>query len=47
MRDGSPGGGYMNTASNSIPYYAIPENVKAMVDEIRKAGAGGYPKAPA
>ena len=38
LRDGSPGGGYMITSSNSIPNYAIPENVLAMADEIRKAG---------
>jgi uroporphyrinogen decarboxylase len=36
LRDGSPGGGYMISSSNSIPGYAIPENVLAMVDEIRK-----------
>ncbi len=38
LRDGSPGGGYMITSSNSIPSYAIPANVQAMADEIRKAG---------
>jgi uroporphyrinogen decarboxylase len=38
LRDGSPSGGYMITSSNSIPSYAIPENVLAMADEIRKAG---------
>lgn len=38
MRDGSPGGGYMITSSNSVPSYAIPENLLAMADEIRKAG---------
>ena len=37
LRDGSPGGGYMISSSNSIPDYAIPENVLAMADEIRKA----------
>ena len=36
LRDGSPGGGYMITSSNSIPSYAIPDNVLAMVDEIRR-----------
>jgi len=40
LRDGSPGGGYMITSSNSVPSYAIPENVLAMADEIRKAGTG-------
>jgi hypothetical protein len=38
MRDGSPGGGYMITSSNSVPSYALPENVLAMADEIGKAG---------
>jgi len=38
LRDGSPGGGYMITSSNSIPSYAIPANVLAMADEIRRAG---------
>ena len=38
LRDGSPGGGYMITSSNSIPSYAMPANVLAMADEIREAG---------
>ncbi|NLF14354.1 MAG: hypothetical protein GX597_21420 [Anaerolineaceae bacterium] len=32
---GGPGGGYMISSSNSIPSYARPENVQAMVDAIR------------
>jgi len=36
-----PGGGYMISSSNSIPSYAQPENVQAMVDAIRDYGA--YP----
>jgi uroporphyrinogen decarboxylase len=38
---GGPGGGYMISSSNSIPSYARPENVQAMVDAIREYGA--YP----
>jgi len=38
---GGPGGGYMISSSNSIPPYASPENVQAMVDEIRASAA--YP----
>ena len=38
LRDGAPGGGYMISSSNSIPDYAIPGNVLAMADEIRRAG---------
>ena len=38
---GGPGGGYMISSSNSIPSYANPENVQAMVDAIREYGA--YP----
>ena len=38
LRDGAPGGGYMITSANSIPSYARPDNVVAMVDEIRSAG---------
>jgi uroporphyrinogen decarboxylase len=36
-----PGGGYMISSANSIPSYARPENVGAMVDAIREFGA--YP----
>ncbi len=32
--DGAPGGGYMISSSNSIPSYALPENVRVMADEI-------------
>jgi uroporphyrinogen decarboxylase len=38
---GGPGGGYMISSSNSIPSYARPENVQAMVDAIREYSA--YP----
>jgi uroporphyrinogen decarboxylase len=38
---GGPGGGYMISSSNSIPPYASPENVQAMVDEIRASAV--YP----
>ncbi|MGD9099087.1 MAG: uroporphyrinogen decarboxylase family protein [Anaerolineae bacterium] len=38
---GAPGGGYMISSSNSVPSYARPENVQAMVEAIRKYGA--YP----
>jgi uroporphyrinogen decarboxylase len=38
---GGPGGGYMISSSNSIPAYARPENVRAMVDAIRQHSA--YP----
>jgi uroporphyrinogen decarboxylase len=38
---GGPGGGYMISSSNSIPSYARPENVQAMIDAIREYGA--YP----
>jgi uroporphyrinogen decarboxylase len=38
---GGPGGGYMISSSNSIPSYARPENVQAMIDTIREYGA--YP----
>jgi uroporphyrinogen decarboxylase len=34
FREGSPGGGYMISSSNSIPCYAIPKNVKVMIEEI-------------
>ena len=36
-----PGGGYMISSANSIPSYARPENVQAMVDAIREYSA--YP----
>ncbi len=35
LSEGAPGGGYMITSSNSIPPYAIPENVAAMARTIR------------
>jgi uroporphyrinogen decarboxylase len=38
---GGPGGGYMISSSNSIPSYARPDNVQAMIDAIREYGA--YP----
>jgi uroporphyrinogen decarboxylase len=38
---GAPGGGYMISSSNSVPSYARPENVQAMVEAIRQYGA--YP----
>jgi uroporphyrinogen decarboxylase len=38
---GGPGGGYMISSSNSIPSYARPENVRAMVEAIQEYGA--YP----
>ena len=38
---GGPGGGYMISSSNSIPSYANPENVQAMVNANREYGA--YP----
>lgn len=37
FKEGAPGGGYMISSSNSVPSYAIPENVSAMADEISKA----------
>lgn len=36
-----PGGGYIAGSSNSVPYYAQPENVRAMQRAIRAYGA--YP----
>lgn len=36
-----PGGGYLMSSSNSIPWYARPENVRAMAEAIREYGA--YP----
>jgi hypothetical protein len=36
-----PGGGYIAGSSNSVPYYAQPENVCAMQRAIRAYGA--YP----
>ncbi len=36
---GGPGGGYMITASNSVPPYAKPKNVLAMAQEIEEYGA--------
>ena len=36
LEQGAPGGGYMISSSNSIPSYARPENVLAMVDAIRE-----------
>jgi uroporphyrinogen decarboxylase len=41
LRDVAPSGGYMLTASNSIPHYARPENVLAMVKTLNKYG--NYP----
>jgi uroporphyrinogen decarboxylase len=41
LKIGGPGGGYMITSSNSVPCYALPENVRAMADAIREFGA--YP----
>jgi uroporphyrinogen-III decarboxylase len=38
---GGPGGGYMISSSNSIPPYAQPENVRAMVEAIGEWAA--YP----
>ena len=38
---GGPGGGYMISSSNSIPSYARPENVQALVEAIQDYGA--YP----
>lgn len=40
MTIGKPGGGYMISSSNSVPPYAKPENVRAMVEAIREFG--GY-----
>ena len=40
MKDGAPGGGYMISSANSIPDYAIPANVLAMVDELKKLNTG-------
>jgi len=34
--DGAPSGGYMISSSNSIPSYALPENVRVMADEIER-----------
>lgn len=39
MEIGKPGGGYMISSSNSIPSYAKPANVRAMVDAIREFGS--------
>lgn len=36
-----PGGGYMISSSNSIPSYALPENVRSMAEAIQ--AYGGYP----
>ncbi len=41
IASGGPGGGYIISSSNSIPSYARPENVQAMVEAIRDFGA--YP----
>jgi uroporphyrinogen decarboxylase len=41
LATGGPGGGYMISSSNSIPSYARPENVQAMIDAIREYSA--YP----
>ncbi len=35
---GGPGGGYMISSSNSIPSYARPENVQAMVEAVQDYG---------
>jgi uroporphyrinogen decarboxylase len=37
FKQGAPGGGYMISSSNSIPAYAKPENVSAMVQAIHLA----------
>ncbi len=37
----APGGGYIAGSSNSIPYYAQPENVLAMAKAIQKYGKKG------
>jgi uroporphyrinogen decarboxylase len=37
----APGGGYIISSSNSIPSYAIPENVKTMAEAIQEFGS--YP----
>jgi uroporphyrinogen decarboxylase len=39
MAAGKPGGGYMISSSNSIPPYAVPENVRAMAQAIQEFGA--------
>jgi uroporphyrinogen decarboxylase len=33
-----PGGGYIAGSSNSVPYFAKPENVRAMADAVQKYG---------
>lgn len=41
IETGGPGGGYMISSSNTIPSYAHPENVKAMINTIQDFGS--YP----
>jgi uroporphyrinogen decarboxylase len=38
IRTAGPGGGYIAGSANSIPYYAGPENVRAMQRAIRAYG---------
>jgi uroporphyrinogen decarboxylase len=38
IRTAAPGGGYIAGSSNSIPYYANPDNVRAMVQAIQRYG---------
>ena len=38
IRVAGPGGGYIAGSSNSVPYYARPENVRAMAQAIRSYG---------
>ena len=38
IRTAAPGGGYIAGSSNSLPYYARPENVRAMQQAILKYG---------
>ena len=42
LSEGAPGGGYMISSSNSIPSYAIPENVAAMARAIREDPSAVY-----
>lgn len=42
LRDGASGGGYMISSSNSIPGYAVPENVLALAECIREERLAVY-----